>query len=272
MARVNGIFKITGSLQNVSFYTMKGSDKVYARTKGGPTKRRMKVGPEFELLRKHQVEWKGCVLFSQDFSTSLGSVYRMRDYNVSPVLNGIAKKIIKLDTEHAIGERSILLSKSRETFEGFNLNRGFPFNTVFRTSLQVETDKKNGRMLVRIPRIVTTNDLYNVQNLPYFRLTFNLCQFSDLKFSAESSDRYEPAMSEIYLRNAEKSTGWLSTNDVIPEQVLELELDLDKVSFDEDMEHLTCMGSAGIEFGNVGAGGKIEAVKHACCAKILSVV
>ena len=59
MARVNGIFNITGSLQNVSFYTMKGSDKVYARTKGGPSSRRMKVGPEFELLRKHQVEWKG---------------------------------------------------------------------------------------------------------------------------------------------------------------------------------------------------------------------
>ena len=76
MARVNGIFKITGTLQNVSFYTMKGSDKVYARTKGGPTKRRMKVGPEFELLRKHQEEWKGCVLFSQNFSASLGTPSR----------------------------------------------------------------------------------------------------------------------------------------------------------------------------------------------------
>ena len=270
MARVNGIFKVTGSLQNVSFYTMKGSDKVYARTKGGPTKRRMKVGPEFELLRKHQVEWKGCVLFSQDFSTSLGSVYRMRDYNVSPGLNGIAKKIIKLDTEHAIGERSILLSKSRETFEGFNLNRGFPFNTVFRTSLQVEIEKKPGRMVIRIPRIVTVNDLHNVQNLPYFRLTFNLCQFSDLEFSAASFDRYVPAISDRYLRNAEKSTEWLSANDVIPEQMLELELN--KVISDEELEHLTCMGSVGIEFGNVGAGGKIEAVKHACCAKILSVV
>ena len=50
MARVNGIFKVTGSLQNVSFYTMKGSDKVYMRTKGGPSARRLKKGPEFELV------------------------------------------------------------------------------------------------------------------------------------------------------------------------------------------------------------------------------
>ena len=125
-------------------------------------------------------------------------------------------------------------------------------------------------MVVKIPRIVTTNDLYNVQNLPYFRLTFNLFQFSDLKFYAETSGRYVPAISDIYLRNAEKSTEWLPANDVIPEQMLELELN--KVISDEDMEHLTCMGSAGIEFGNVGAGGKIVAVKFACCAKILSVV
>ena len=270
MARVNGIFNLTGSLQNVSFYTMKGSDKVYARSKGGPTSRRMKVGPEFELVRKHQVEWKGCVLFSREFRALLGSVYRMRDYNVSPGLNGIAKRIIKLDTEHTIGERSILLSKSRETFEGFNLNRGFPFNSVFRTSLQVETDKKQGRMVVKIPRIVTANDLYNVQNLPYFRLTFNLCHFFDLVFSAESSKSYVPAISDLYLERVEKSTEWLSANDVIPEQMFEL--DLNKVTSDENMEHLTCMSSAGIEFGNVGAGGKIEAVKYACCAKILSVV
>lgn len=269
MARVNGIFNITGSLQNVSFYTMKGSDKVYARTKGGPSSRRMKMGPEFELLRKHQEEWKGCVLFSRELSACLGSIYRMRDYNVSPVLNGIAKRIIKLDTEHAIGGRSILLSKSRETFEGFNLNRRFPFNAIFRSSLQVETDKKNGRMVVRIPRIVTANDLNNVQNLPYFRLTFNLCHVFDLLFSAESSRCYEPAINDRYLQRVEKSTEWFSANDVIPGQVLEL--DLNKVTADENMEHLTCMGSAGIEFGNVGAGGNIEAVKHACCAKILLV-
>ena len=270
MARVNGIFNITGSLQNVSFYTMKGSDKVYARTKGGPSSRRMKVGPEFELLRKHQVEWKGCVLFSRELSTCFGSIYRMRDYNVSPVLNGIAKKIIRLDTEHVIGERSLLLSKSRETFEGFNMNRAFPFNTVFRTSIQVEMDKKQGRMVVRIPRIVTANDLYNVQKLPYFRLTFSLCHFFDLVFSAEASKCYEPAISDRYLQSVEQSTEWLSANDVIPEQMFELALN--KVTSDENMEHLTCIGSAGIEFGNVGAGGNIEAVKHACCAKIVSVV
>ncbi|MHB9054732.1 MAG: hypothetical protein ACYC2P_01085 [Paludibacteraceae bacterium] len=269
MARVNGIFNVTGSLQNVSFYTMKGSDKIYMRTKGGPSKRSVKKAPEFALLRKHQVEWKGCVRFSREFSWLLRSVYKMRDFNVSPVLNGMAKKIIKLDTEHEIGARTILISKSREIFEGFNLNRKFPFNTVFRTSLQVEIDKQEGKMLVKIPRIVTANDLYNVQRLPYFRLTFNLSHFHDIAFNPEMHG-YEVDLGNQYLRSTEESTGWMSANDIIPEQTIEL--NLNKVILDEYMPRLTCMGSAGIEFGAVGPGGVIEPVKHACCAKILSVV
>jgi len=48
MARVNGLFNIQGKLGNVSFYTIKGGDTVYLRTKGGPTARRIKVGEEFE--------------------------------------------------------------------------------------------------------------------------------------------------------------------------------------------------------------------------------
>jgi len=271
MATVNGIFKVTGSLQNVSFYTVKGSDKVYMRTKGGPTKRRMKVGPEFELVRKHQAEWKGCVFFSQHLSACLDSIYKMRDYNVAPVFNGIAKKIIKLDTEHEIGFRSILLSQTRETFEGFNLNRQFPFNSVFRTSIQVEILKQNGRMKVSIPRIVTSNDLYNVQKLPYFRLSFNLTVFSDIEASAESTrSGYDFKVKQNGYRRKEISTEWLSANDVISEQ--ELEIDFATEFSEENLPYLTFMASAGIEFGNTAIGGKIEAVKYACCAKILKVV
>ncbi len=38
----------------------------------------------------------------------------------------------------------------------------------------------------------------------------------------------------------------------------------------DDTAQMMC--SVGIEFGNTAVGGKIEPVKHACCAKIISVV
>jgi hypothetical protein len=271
MATVNGIFKVTGSLQNVSFYSIKGSDKVYMRTKGGPTARRMKVGPEFALVRKHQAEWKGCVLFSQRLKMCLDSIYRMRDFNVAPVLNGIAKTIMKLDTENEIGKRSIMLSEARETLEGFNLNRQFPFNSVFRTSIHVEIDKKQGQMKVEIPRIVTANDLYNVQKLPFFRLVFNLTLFSDLKALGDNASSYYTTKNEKYAYNrVEQCSEWFSANDIISAQTHTLEFNFDIP--EESAEQITALGSVGIEFGNTAVGGKIEPVKHACCAKIISVV
>jgi len=35
MAIVKGAFQLTGSIRGVSFYTVRGSDKVIMRTKGG---------------------------------------------------------------------------------------------------------------------------------------------------------------------------------------------------------------------------------------------
>ena len=268
MARVNGIFKVTGSLQNVSFYTMKGSDKVYMRTKGGPSARRLKKGPEFELVRRHQSEWKGCVLFSRYLCSCMDSIYRMRDYNVSPVINGIAKQLMKEDTVNEVGQRSILLSKAREVFEGFNLNKQFPFNTVFRTSLYVEVDRIAGKMKVSIPRILTANDLYNVQKLPFFRLKFNLSYISDMYHTPNDSYKcFEETTAQYGFLREESTTEWFSTSDVIPAQQIETNLEISRT--EAELQHITFLAMAGIEFGTTVAGGAIEPVKHACCAKIL---
>lgn len=269
MARVNGIFKVTGSLQNVSFYTIKGSDKVFMRTKGGPSARRLKKGPEFELVRRHQSEWKGCVLFSQYLCSCMDSIYQMRDYNVAPVINGLAKRLVKEDAENEIGKRSILLSKARELLEGFNLNRQFPFNTVFRTSVQVEIDRLAGKMKMIIPRVVTANDLYNLQKLPFFRLTFNLSYILDMYYTspAERYQCYGTLTQDCGFMRMEKSTAWFSTSDVIAAQQIEIDMEVNRT--EEELTHVTYLALAGIEFGTTTAGGVVVPVKHACCAKVL---
>ena len=87
---------MSGSFGTASCYFLPGSDKMIVRATGGPSARRMKVGPEFEQVRKHQKEWKACVLFSQSLKHAFGSVYKLADYNVSPVWNGLTKNIIKI--------------------------------------------------------------------------------------------------------------------------------------------------------------------------------
>jgi len=269
MARVKGALQITGGIQGVSFYTMKGSDTIFMRTKGGPSKRRLKVGDEFKNVRLHQTEWGGCVRFSQYICRGMGKVYKLADYNVSPKLNGLGKRIMKLDTVHPLGTRSVQLSKCREVLEGFNLNRQYPFNSVYRTSLNMEIDKAHGVFTVRLPRINASNDIYNLQNLPYFRLVFCFTYLSDLEFDSEVKigNRYKmTALQNTYWYNNMESE-WISTRDITLEQTLEANLNIELS--EEDMSVLTCIGAVGIQFAAVGLGGVIEPVKNACCGKIL---
>ncbi len=268
MARVNGPFNITGGIKGVSFYTMKGSDTVFMRTKGGPSKRRMKVGAEFELVRKHQVEWRACVLFSSTLNGVCSELKKLGDYNVAPVWNGIGKKLMNLDTEHEVGKRWLELSNYPQVLEGFNINRNFVFNALFPANIQYELNKADNTLHIQLPRIKTQNDLYNLRNLPYFRLHFSLGLMSDIYFDAELvHGPYIQFNNPRHAFVAKNVTDWFSSNDMIPEKTIEMRLN--KPVPPELKEHFSFLACVGIEFGNVGFAGQIEPVKNASAAKIV---
>ena len=271
MAVVKGAFQMTGSISNISFYKVAGSDQVIMRTKGGPTKRRLKVGPEFELVRKHQKEWAACVLFSQGLKWALGEVYKFADYNVSPVWNGLGKKIIKTDENHVIGERSLIVSAYRNELAGFNLNRNFAFNAVMGVTPQVSIDKEVLKATAIIPAMNSEQDLLNIQKLLYFRLILTLGIVSDIHYdSTRNQGKYVPEIIDFNGSNKSETTEWFSTRDLIPEMEITAQFISSMKKF--VTENSTYILSMGIQFGNVGFGGKIEAVKRACCGKILKVI
>ena len=271
MAIIKGAIQMTGGIRGVSFYTLAGSDKVIMRTKGGPKARRMKVGKEFEKLRQHQSEWSACVKFSQGIRYALGETYRLADYNVSPVWNGMGKNLMKLDNEHIISERNLKLSAYRQVLENFSLNRKYPFNTVFRVLPRYELSEDRLKATVLMPRINTQMDLVNIQKLPYFRLIISLGIVSDITYRPdEQTDRYFPELGYSNGQSESTLTEWYSANDIIPEQSLMVEL------LSSDIEHMstdtTVLLGIGIEFGNVGFLGQVSEVKRAGCAKILAVL
>lgn len=276
MARINGLFNIQGKLGNVSFYTIKGGDTVYVRTKGGPSPRRIKVGKEFEKLRKHQAEWRGCVLFSRQLRNGVHNLHKLGDFNVSAAWNGLAKKLMGADKEHPVGERAVLLSQNKAVLEGYNMNRRFPFNSVFRTPVNAAIDRRALTARISVSRIVTANDLYNVQKLPFFRLYFTFGFVPDLLYDPEDKEynySLEIKVDEYTTLDQYSKkviTNWFSANDIINESVYEIKL------FDQligiDLERATAIVGAGIEFGSMAVSGEIEAVKNASSAKILKVM
>jgi len=269
MAISKGILKMSGGFGTASCYFLPGSDKMIVRAKGGPSARRMKVGKEFEKVRKHQKEWKACVMFSQSMRYAFGRIYDLADYNVSPVWNGLGKNIVKTDEEHAVGERNLLVSTCKSELQGFSLNKNYKLNALLGVMPVLELDPDRLYASAVFPAFNSAKELLNVRNLPYFRLSICLGILSDIHFVPDARSDHYLSTSMMNGFSVTMSTEWLSANDMI--DALKLEVQYEDCYVSKPRPNLTYLLSMGIEFGNVGFGGKIESVKYAGAGRCMLV-
>ena len=268
MTIVKGFMQMTGSIQGVSFYTLKGSDKVIMRTKGGATKKRIAKSPEFENTRKQNMEFGGCSKFGSKVRKAFGGLHRIADYNVTPLLNAMGKNLMKLDTVSEIGKRNLKLTENKEILESFNFNRQYPFNTVVRISSQWELNRNKLHATVSIPRINTDIDLLNIQKLPFFRLLVAVGTVSDLAFN-EAKKEYKPLVPDLHGACFTTTGEWFKTQSIVSEQSLTVQMNDELIA--ELTDDVTVLLSMAIEFGNIGMTDEPVEVKYAGCGKVLAV-
>ena len=267
MTIVKGFMQLTGSIQGVSFYTLRGSDKVIMRTKGGATKKQISKSPRCENTRKQNMEFGGCSKFGSKARKAFGGLYRIADYNLTPVLTGMGKNLMKLDTVSEIGRRNLKLTQNKEILEGFNFNRNYPFNTVVRISPQWLLDRNNLRATVTVPRINTDIDLLNIQKLPFFRLIVAIGTVSDLAYN-ETKKEYKPLVPDLHGASNSTTGAWFKTQSIVPEEILTVELNDSLV--EELTDDVSVLLSMAIEFGNIGMSDVPVEVKYAGCGKVLA--
>jgi len=267
MAIVKGFMQMSGSIQGVSFYTRRGSDKVIMRTKGGPKKSQIEGSPRFEKSRKNQCEFAGSARFGSLSRHAFGGLHRLADYNLTPALIGIGKNLMTLDANGEVGKRNLKLSVFKEALEGFNFNRNYPFTTVLRVSPRWELDRENLQAVVTIPRINTDTDLLNIQKLPFFRLIVAIGTISEMVYNPVK-DIYEPVVVELHGTSQTLTGEWNTTQTILPVQTLTIQMPESRVPFLTD--NVTVLLSMGVEFGNVGFTGTPVEVKYAGCGKVLA--
>lgn len=272
MAISKGIFKMSGAFGTASCYSLPGSDQMIIRTKGGPSARRMKIGPEFEVVRKHQKEWRACVMFSQSLKFAFGDVYRLADYNVSPVWNGLGKNIVKADSVGLLGERNLKVSEYKSELQGFSLNRNFQLNALLGVQPLLALDTEKLVASAKFPPINSTRDVFNVRKLPYFRLKISFGLLSDILFIPdERGGCYQPEHEWGNGVSMTSTSEWFSTNDKLPELELSTQFEEYFTDNNTDKTNMSYLLSMGLEFGNVGFGGNIEPVKLAGAGKCMLV-
>ncbi len=265
MARVKGLTQVTGALKGVSMYTMRGSNEVIMRTKGGPSKQTIKTRESCKGLRDSGKEWGGCTKAASALRRALEPLMRLADYNVMGGMNALCKKIQCRDTEHEKGTRNVYVRANNHYLADFSFNKTNLFDRVVRLKPDWQIDRELTRAVVDLPEFNPADQLFAPNKLPLLRFVVVLGICTDVTYDPETKT-YKPANDLLLGTYREVRSGWTPVKRVQPAQSLEVQLsNVTPYLAASD----TLVLGLGVEFGTVGADGEGEAVKWAGCAKIV---
>lgn len=180
---INGI-QFTGSLGNISGYTRKGSDKNFARTKGGADKDRIMNDPALELTKQNSVEFAGCGKAAGTVRQAVLPLAHLAapNFNINASATKILKVIQTLDEEGKRGERGIYFSRYKQLFEGFTLNPVHTFSSIVLLPLYSSIDRDNGIATIILPALYPDINLLFPWNYPVFRFILHLGVVADITY------------------------------------------------------------------------------------------
>jgi hypothetical protein len=258
-------FGIIGTLNNISFYKMRGCDDLIARRKGGPPKERIKKHPNFEHVRFNNKEFGGRSAASAYIMRRMHPLKALADHNIAGKLNALLRPIQISDPENDLGSRHVKLSKNPRLLEGFNLNKNNTFDAIVRSPVLYTLSKETISARVDIPALLPGINFFNQITFPAHKFIAVLGVVPDL---FRKGDEYKPTH-DAYddIRSKYVETDWFPVSHGSPATTLELKLDA--VLPDNSC---CAMLSIGICFGAMGANNQIEQIKYTGAAKILAMV
>jgi hypothetical protein len=260
MAKLNGNIQFTGSLDNLSFYKMRGCDKIVVRKKGGPTRKQVKLSPQFELTRLNNKEFGGRAKAARLIKRGLHPLLFLADYNITGPLNALLKPIQKMDVSTERGKRSILLSKNPRLLEGFTLNRRHLLDSIIRTPVSYTI--QGGQAVFNIPEVLPGINFMPPGNYPCYQFIAVATLVPDMYYKDDVYG-YIPK-SDLYGAIA-ANTNWLPVNtDAAATQLIIKGLPASKPD-----DHSILL-AAGIAFGTM-QGADITPVKYVGGAKVIGV-
>jgi hypothetical protein len=125
MAKANGLIKIEGTLDNLTFY--KNADGHFVRTKGGVSKSRIMNDPAFVRTRENGMEFSSIASSGKLLRTALGSMlFKAKDNKLTSRLMKVMAQIKNLDDTSIRGERHV--NKGLANDDAKALLVGFDFN------------------------------------------------------------------------------------------------------------------------------------------------
>lgn len=259
--------KITGSLGNLSFYYMRGVEKIVVRHKGGPRKDYVKNSPTFATPRLYMSEFGGCSKMGKEVRLMMHPVRNLSDYNFSGFINKALKTVQKQDDAGQLGQRSIILSKYPGLLAGFQLNKSTTFDSVIRTPLKHTLSRETLSARVDIPALLRDINFHPNNRHARFRIEMSLGIVPDFTFNAAERIFQPPAWYTSMFAPKSVSSPWYPALKGSPATSLEIKLS-DQVPADEGY---SLMLTVGVRYGSPMEDDVVTEVKRAGVGKVIAV-
>ena len=267
MASVNNTDNFKGSVGNLTYYSRKGSKQIFVRTKSGLTKEQINTQETYVNVRRNNLEFGACSKVSKEIRTSFDPFKHLTDFQLSPGLIALAKRIQKVDQENEWGERSIHLSQFKQYLVGCEFNKVTPFSAMISLALKHTINREKQEAIVQIPDFTANFALTAPDKYPSFRLSICLGLASDYQIAADKS-AYEPCHNRTGIVRNHLSTDWYSTQGSVTRQEMQVDLANFGITFSDTD---TLILSIAIEFANIDITGKAMIIKGVGAGKILEV-
>ena len=253
----------SASMGGFSMFTRKDSDKIIFRSKGGASANKILNDKAFASTRLQMSEFGGCSSAARMMREAMVSVKDLSNLSLHGQFVKLASRLRDMDTNPR-GTRSIIFSRGKYLIDGFSLNRITTFDSVISSPVTFSIERNTYTAVVQLPPLSPGMNFNSAWTYPFYRFKINLGILRDLVF--EEKKGYHPVLTDPKEYTATLDTEW---NEAKNKQIgQEVGIHISNPVFNESC-HL--MLSIGIEFGT-SEEGKIKAIKHAGCGKILGMM
>lgn len=158
MAKLNGIIKIEGTVEDLTFYKKDGVN--YVRRKGGISKERIGNDPNFIRTRENNSEFSHNGTSTKILRTAMGSLlFKAKDSKVTSRMFQTMSRIKNLDMTSARGQRRVSIGlnspEGKQLLKGFDFNANAPLNSVLYAPHELDTTTG----VLRIANLMTGEQL-----------------------------------------------------------------------------------------------------------------
>jgi len=210
MAKQNGILKVTGTLDELSFY--KGKDGFLVKTKGGISKNRIKNDPAFARTRENGMEFGESAKAGKFLRAALRSMLmNAGDRYTTSRLTQVMSQVKNYDMTSARGERKVHIGlgndEAKALLKNFNFNDRAQLSTLLFAPITLDTATGEIAMV----SLNTANDIAAASGSTH--VSFQSA-FMDLDFATGiSSIHYSPKLN-LPIKNL--GTSAVLTPDGVP--------------------------------------------------------